>query len=125
MQTQTILLIDDDEDEHIIFTDALRAAKINCNCSIANGWEQAKRILSVVIPDIIFLDYNMPGINGMECLKKLKQQNTFENVRMYLYSTGINDNQCKEALKIGANDCFKKPSSIEKLADLLRAVLIN
>lgn len=65
----------------------------------------------------------MPGKNGLECLQEIKQRNGFEKVPVYLYSTGLNETDCKKALAIGAKDCIKKPPSVNELSKILDTVL--
>lgn len=125
IQTRRILLIDDDEDEHYIFKEALQSVQYTYQYSVANGWQQAEKILSNIKPDIIFLDLNLPGKNGLECLKEIKQKKELQSIPVYLYSTGISDADCKTAVHIGAADCIKKTGTIKELSNVLADILIH
>ena len=70
-----ILLIDDDEDEHEIFLSALKNTDRTFDFISADSCETALDILNKLEPDYIFIDVNMPRINGMICLERIKKIN--------------------------------------------------
>jgi PleD family two-component response regulator len=120
-----ILLIDDDEDEFELFIEALHEADFNCDCIFAKTAEQALNFLRYTVPDFIFLDYNMPKINGLKCLTKIKQLTNSKDIPVVLYSTGITDELSKIAISNGATLCIKKPDKFHTLAEIFHQVLTN
>src|SRR5215212_2357558 len=86
-----ILLIDDDEDEIEIFTDALEKLPVSFNCTCASNADEAIRMLGKVSPDFIFIDYNMPKVNGLKCLEKIKKTKTARDIPVILYSNYIDE----------------------------------
>ena len=71
-----VLIVDDDEDDRDLFCDAVNMVDSSIKCIMArNGEEALEGLKSRVFhrPDIIFLDLNMPRLNGMQCLNALKQ----------------------------------------------------
>ena len=66
--TKEILLIDDDTDELEVFTEALRSVDKNILCSQAKDLNEALEFLNYSSPAYIFIDYNMPKANGLECV---------------------------------------------------------
>lgn len=122
---QMILLIDDDEDEFELFIEALYEAHFSCDCIFAKNAEQALNLLCYTVPDFIFVDYNMPKINGLKCLSKIKQITGLKDVPVFLYSTGLTQELCKLAISMGAELCIKKPYQFHTLAEILRQVLTN
>jgi PleD family two-component response regulator len=120
-----ILLIDDDEDEFELFTEALREADLNCDCIFAKTAEQALNFLRYTVPDFIFLDFNMPEINGLKCLTQIKQLTNLKDIQVISYSTGINDELSKIAISNGATLCIKRPNKFHTLAEIFRQVLTN
>ncbi len=70
MQIKQILLVDDDEDELDIFKEALKNVSIPFNCLYAQNTETAIQILSDVVPDYMFVDFNMPRINGLQFMAR-------------------------------------------------------
>ena len=125
IQKHQVLLINDDKDEHFIFREALEDIHYSEQYIVADGWQQAEKILSYFKPDFIFLDMNMPGKNGLEYLKEIKQKEELKPVCVYLYSTGLSDKDCKVALHIGAEDCIKKTASLKELSSVLSNILIH
>jgi len=119
-----ICIADDDDDDYILFADLLREMKIAAVLTTAlNGAElmatldnlsQEKRL-----PDIIFLDLNMPVMNGIECLKMIKAEETFRQVPVVIYSMSAHKKAVDLAYKYGAALFFKKPDSISKLRRML------
>ncbi len=120
---KTILLIDDDEDEHEIFLSALKNAHEPFNFISANSCDEALEILNDIDPNYIFIDVNMPRTNGMICLEQIKKINRIAHVPVYMYSTGMNARDGQKALQLGAVDYIIKPNSIATLSILLKKIL--
>jgi PleD family two-component response regulator len=118
-----ILLIDDDEDEHEIFLSALQNIDSPFNFVSTDNCEEALDILKQLDPDYIFVDFNMPRLNGMTCLEEIKKINRIAHVPVYMYSTGINAQEGKKALQMGAVDYIIKPNSISTLSAMLKKIL--
>lgn len=118
---QLILLIDDDKEELDILTLALDAAGIkHVMCAWAKTAEYAYRLFEQIVPDLIFLDYNMPKINGLDCLKQLKRIDKVKDVPVIFYSTSISEDTKQRALEIGAEYCIQKTGTIDMLASKLK-----
>jgi CheY-like chemotaxis protein len=124
MQIKQILLVDDDEDELDIFREALNNVSIPLNCLYAQNSETAIQILSDVVPDYMFVDLNMPRINGLEFMAQDKVKNYIQKTASILYTSGANEAVCAKARQLGALACIRKPNSIEKLTKVLN-ILVN
>ena len=89
-KTILCLLVDDDPDDQEIFCLALQEIGKNLECIIANGGNQALEMLNsnkALIPDFIFIDVNMPGMNGIDCLKHIKDLEHLKESEVIMYST--------------------------------------
>lgn len=118
---QLILLIDDDREELDILTLALDAAGItHVMCAWARTAEYAYHLFEHIIPDFIFLDYNMPKINGLDCLQELKRIDRVKEVPVIFYSTSISEETQQLALETGAEYCIQKTGTIDMLAHKLK-----
>lgn len=115
---KNVLLVDDDEDEVNIFNEALEKAGIRCNCLWAESGEDLPLIKP--LPDMIFLDLNMPRIDGFECLKSIKRIPSLFSIPVILYSTGMNSELKNKGLLLGAAACIAKAYSITDLAETLK-----
>lgn len=120
---RNILLIDDDPEELDIFIEALQGIRPDINCLYSRGAEAAINLLRHNHPDMIFIDINMPKINGFECLVRIKQIPIAQGIDVFLYSNYIDENLCKEAIVKGAKECIKKPISILLLRNMLKRIL--
>src|SRR4029077_16624983 len=74
-------------------------------------------------PDFIFLDLNMPGMNGIQALEELKKEETISDIPVVVYSTSILPAEKEKALQLGASFFFIKPSSIAELVKSLKEIL--
>lgn len=119
-----ILLIDNDEDEIEIFTAALDQIPLSYDCMWVQSAEHAIKLLSNFSPDYIFIDYNMPKINGLECLETIKKIDSVKNIPVILYSNNINEENYNKAISLGAYSCLKKPGMIRTLIGKLKEILI-
>ena len=115
-----ILLIDDDIDELLIFNEALNELPTAFSCNFANSVAEGLKVLQSITPDYIFLDINMPGVNGYEAIKILKGLDVSRNIPVILYSTAIDELVKAKALILGAKACVKKTDSIERLSYILK-----
>jgi CheY-like chemotaxis protein len=122
---KNILLIDDDEDELEIFTEALNKLPHSFNCSQAKSTEQAIELLPQFFPRYIFIDFNMPKKNGLECLQELRQLKELDKVQFIIYSNYIDEQTNKQAISLGATACMKKPYMTSVLAQRLKEILLK
>lgn len=119
---RTCLLIDDDQDDQEIFMLALSQSGIEMNCNVANnalsGLAQLDQHGSG-LPDFIFLDLNMPGMNGKQCLAEIRNRPFLNEVPVIIYSTSSVPADLFETKAMGAYDFITKPPSIKQLTNIL------
>lgn len=122
-----ILLIDDDDDDQLIFKDALKEIHFTCDCLFANNGLEALAILANERdnPAIIFLDLNMPLMNGVEFLIHIKKEKTFADIPVVIFSTSNNPADKAQMLGLGARLFITKTSNFKLLKDKLAELLIN
>ena len=118
-----ILLIDDDDDELYFFSEALTETQHPYQCISARSVEEGMKVLNIMRPEFIFLDINMPRINGFEGLELIKKLETVRDVPVILYSTAITEEVIKRGSLRGATACMQKTGSITALANSLRSFL--
>jgi CheY-like chemotaxis protein len=123
---QHILLIDDDKDELSIFMDALLLVPHDdgFKCTYAHSATRATEMLKLLVPDFIFVDFNMPGQNGLDFIAFTTRQPHLKNTKLCLYSTNIDEQTKKIAEDFGAR-CIKKPLTIKELAESLSELLVS
>ena len=121
-----VLLIDDDSDDQEIFSIALEKADGNVECVFANDGIQALEILRHdpdFVPDYVFIDMNMPRMNGQQCLAEIKKIDRLKSVPVYMYSTSVSPESLETNKQLGAKDFIVKPSSINELISILKNIL--
>ena len=124
---ETLLLVDDDIDEHELFADVLHQVnKDILFLGAKNGLEAISKLekLQPSIPDAIFLDLNMPVMNGKQFLTRIKAMPLYSQIPVYIYSTSSNIEDKQETLKLGATNFFTKPDNIDKLYDTLKHIVL-
>jgi DNA-binding response OmpR family regulator len=122
------LLIDDDKDDQEIFNLALEELPEKIECLFANNSKQGLEVLSLsndYIPDVIFIDLNMPKVNGKVCLAKIRELDHLHEVPVIIYSTSESELDKKEVFSLGAKNFITKPSTISELALMLSGIFIT
>jgi CheY-like chemotaxis protein len=124
MMNFTFLLIDDDADDSELFREALEEtdATIALHCAV-NGEEALKRLKEIPKPSLVFLDINMPRMNGWECLKRMKHTPEYEDIPVIMYSTSSNQREVDIAADLGALSFFTKPHSYRDLKKMMTNVV--
>ena len=120
-----IFLADDDEDDRIFNAEAL--AEITTPTDITeftNGVELMADLHSdSPLPDIIFLDLNMPLMDGFECLSDIREIDAFSKIPVVIYSTSFHEKDVEKLREMGATLYLQKPSSYDQLKKLLKKCL--
>ena len=122
----TLLLVDDDADDRELFLLALkRLGEEEFTCQTANDGPEALRKLSggAVQPDIIFLDLNMPLMNGNEVLQQLKSQEETRDIPVVILSTASDAHTIAQARQLGACNFFSKPMKVGDWSSMLRSAM--
>ena len=119
-----VLNVDDDQEDREFFCDALREIDSSIACLVAGSGMEALSLLKkqTVLPDYIFLDINMPMMDGKQCLRALKQIPEFQSIPVIMYSTSTDTREIRECYDLGAEDFLIKPHSYEKLVNDLMSI---
>jgi CheY-like chemotaxis protein len=120
MNDKTILMVvDDDKDDRFFFRSAVKKDHPLWDCQEAESGEDALSKLRSKgpLPDIIFLDLNMPLMSGQECLAEIKKDITLKNIPVIVYSTSRYTEDVKMAYTLGAAYYLNKLSDIYMLPE--------
>lgn len=121
-----IMIVDDDEDDIEIFCEAVKQLHKDNECVSASNGEDALHKLSREnerLPDFIFLDLNMPRLNGKQCLTRLKLNTRLRDIPVIIYSTSKLEEDIEEAKQLGAVHFLTKPSKIKDLQNAIALIL--
>lgn len=119
------LLIDDDSDDRELFSEALSLVEPEIICEQAIDAEEGLARLKETdeAPDLIFLDINLPVMNGWQFLSKLKTEQGLNHIPVIMYSTSSNARDKKTALEMGALCFITKPDAFRSLKGMLGVVV--
>lgn len=115
-------MADDDKDEFYILQEAAEKACKNLKVSYAANWIELLRSILKTLPDILFLDLNMPVKNGLECLQQLREERKYDNLPIIIYSTATSRSDIDKAYKNGANYFVVKPNAIEDISNMIKKI---
>ena len=119
------ILIEDDQDDQEIFLMALEKANAQTNCVIANDGVEGLKALSDLSysPQYIFVDINMPKMNGIECLRQIRKLDHLRDSRVIMYSTSSDAGIARQCKDLGADDFLTKPPGFAPLVAFLTNIL--
>ena len=122
-----IFLADDDEEDRLFFAEALKEIPLSIETSaFADGVGLMGNLYSdEKLPDIIFLDLNMPMMNGFECLSDIRDDEKFKNIPVIIYSTSYLKKEIEQLRRMGATGYLRKPSSFNQLKTLIYKCVKN
>jgi CheY-like chemotaxis protein len=120
------MLIDDDFDDQELFGHALKHLDVSVDFVTANDGIHAIEKLKAdpnLNPYFIFVDVDMPRMNGVECIVEIKKISRVKNVPVYLYSTYADPKTIKAGRKSGAVDIVVKAHNMKELEQTLAKIL--
>jgi len=121
LSSKKVLIVDDQYGIRLLLKEVL--AKDNISIFQASNGKQALEVIQHEKPDLILLDMKMPGMDGIELLRRLKQLNTRAKVIM-MTAYGELD-MVEEASELGAAAHFTKPFDIEELRSEVMRQLVS
>lgn len=126
MSIYRLLIADDDEDDRYFFCEAVKEINPSYEYITAINGEDALHKLRdnpEHLPDYIFLDLNMPLMNGFRCLDELKKDDKLKSIPVVIFSTTSSQKEKDEMLALGAMGFIVKPTSLKKLTEELLNIL--
>lgn len=120
----SILLADDDKDDRFFFSKALKDISVQTQLDTVEDGAELMTYLKkkAKLPDILFLDLNMPRKNGMECLAEIKSNAELKSLSVVIYSTSLNEDIADLLYKNGAHYYVRK-ADLAELKKILFQIL--
>jgi len=121
-----ILLADDDEDDLFMFQEALKEIGAPTSLVTASDGDQLMDALNELngnLPDVLFLDLNMPRKNGFQCLLEIRQNKKFSALRTIIFSTSYEVDVIESLYRNGADHYIRKPTEFNELKMIIERVL--
>ncbi|HEX8039222.1 MAG TPA: response regulator [Chryseosolibacter sp.] len=126
-QPKNCLLIDDDSDDQEIFITAAAEVNPTIICQVVSDGNDALKLLNETseLPDLIFLDINLPKMDGFEILIHLKRNQRLRGIPVIVYSTTRDESQIAKAVKLGASGFVTKAAHYHSLCKILQHFLLD
>jgi DNA-binding response OmpR family regulator len=120
-----LILIDDDEDDRELFSAAVKEIRPEARCDVFSSAHTALKFLedSTVLPDFLFLDLNMPLMNGKQCLNRIKNNSRLKAIPVVIYSTSMQENDVIETKVLGAKSFIQKPALFGEICRVIDVFL--
>lgn len=121
-----ILLADDDEDDRTFFSEAIQELKMNNKLTLFKDGNELMDYLvhpDIRLPHVLFLDLNMPGKTGIDCLKEIRANIRFKDVSIAIYSTSSSEKDIEDTFIEGANIYITKPNDFSSLKKVIQEVV--
>lgn len=118
LTNRIVMVVDDDEDDREFFKDALHDSKIGASCIEASNGVAALEILEslVTLPDVIFVDINMPKMDGKKFIEIAKADPRLKNIPFIVLSTSALFKDINDCYRLGVKAYIRKEPSAAKLA---------
>jgi CheY-like chemotaxis protein len=114
-----LFLVDDDQDDIDLFAEAMQCIDKSIELSTAINGEDALKKLARTETEIIFLDINMPKMDGWDCLMNIRRNDRLKDTPVIMFSTSSTCVSVTKAIRSGAAGYLEKPNSYVKLRDFL------
>jgi CheY-like chemotaxis protein len=120
-----LLLVDDDEDDREIFLSVVQTIAPTIECRMATNGQDALNKLSQHpdLPDLIFLDLNMPLMDGRQFLREVKKHETLKEIPVIVLTTSSDKETITLSRSLGASDFITKPDKYSGWEETLRTHL--
>ena len=127
MNKKRLCLVEDNPDDEALSLRGVAAASTPCEVNVyRHGVEAIDGLLddNAPIPDLILLDYNLPGANALEVLKQVRSNGRTSKVPIVVFSSSVEDTTVCRCYREGASSCILKPmdfkSYVEQVALIVR-----
>ncbi len=120
-----VMLADDDPDDREFFLETLYSLLADVKVSVLEDGQELMEELSglKLLPDLLFLDLNMPKVNGFECMKKIRDNSNMKHLRVIILSTSGDRQTIDYLYRLGADAFIQKPLQFSSWRPLLEKAL--
>ncbi|EJL72871.1 response regulator [Chryseobacterium populi] len=121
-----VILAEYDEGNLVFFKSILKDLKIPVKVQSFQNGEDLMGYLNnkeALIPEVLFIDYNLPGKSSIEYLEEIKIDFRFSNMIIVVYSDELSEAEVEEAFVKGANIYMKKPGSYNDLKKVISEII--
>jgi CheY-like chemotaxis protein len=122
MELKVVMIVDDDTDDRLFFREAVQELNASVTCLEATDGTNALKTLKQqeVLPQYIFLDLNMPIMNGIEFLRTISVDPVLKSIPVIVYTTSVSPDDMKITSELGARYYLPKTAELSKLPTKLQ-----
>ena len=118
--TSLVMYVDDDPDDRALFIEGLRTVNSEAHCIQAiDGLDALNKLKTGPLPDSIYIDINMPRMDGISLLSVLRKDPVYSRIKTFILTTSLTGQDQLTALRFGAAECLLKPATVLGLQKLL------
>lgn len=121
-----ILIVDDDADDRYIILEAFRENQCEKPCMPLENGDQLMEFLHAMpekeSPSLIVLDLNMPGKDGKQALKEIKQDPRFQHIPTVILTTSASLKEKHQVYSLGANCFITKPGRYKEFLEIIKSI---
>jgi CheY-like chemotaxis protein len=125
LDIQSLVLADDDSDDQDMFGEVLRELYPSLKVNMVNDGDQLLHLLGYYLPDLVFLDLDMPCKNGLQCLQAIRSNPITAHLPVVVYSSTTRPSNIETAYEMGSHLFFIKPNSYSELKAKLQRLLVH
>lgn len=121
-----VIAADNDEGNIIFFKNIFKDLRIGVKSQCFSSGEDLMEYLTsegAIIPEVVFIKYDIPGKNSMECLDEIKTDSRLSNIIIVIYSDQISESEIEEIFVNGGNIVMRKPDSYDGLKKSLTEII--
>lgn len=119
----SIVLADDDSDDSFLFNSVFEELEPVRKLTVVQNGNELLSLLTHFIPDLLFLDLEMPYKNGLECLVAIRGSETLRHLPVVVFSSTTRPANIQTAYDMGADLFFIKPSVFSDLSNAISTIL--
>jgi DNA-binding response OmpR family regulator len=117
-----VMIADDDQDDFEILSEAIKELDLKVEISYAENGDILLKMIDSKIPDILFLDIVMPCRDGKSCIKSIRSNSKFDNMRILVYTSLRDTEVVSFCFRNGANLFINKPDFYGEIQGLIKKI---
>jgi CheY-like chemotaxis protein len=123
LMLHTIFICDDDQDDRQFFVDAVQSVYPTIKIEEVTNGSELLNLLLHVRPDLVFLDLDMPVLNGVQCIDQIRKNPKLKELPIVVFSSTSRISNIDTAYEVGADLFFIKPTTFGELTAAIKAIL--
>lgn len=121
---RSVVIADDDKQELFLLKDVIFEADASIKVTVVKNGESLLSLLSFYLPDLLFLDLDMPCKNGLECICEIRRNYFTSQLPVVMYSATSRPHNIETCYEMGAHLYLIKPKTTLQLKEAVKKILL-